>query len=79
MVYDGQEVVGDLSEKIAELVNDSRLEVLRIKNQQKRDQVMQSQRMDESLEELNPTQVFERCLIAHQVLEEQNPCMVKIY
>ena len=75
VVYDGQEVVGDLSEKIAELVKDSRLEVLRIKNQQKRDQVMQSQRMDESLEELNPTQVFERCLIAHQVMEEQKPML----
>lgn len=79
VVYDGQEVVGDLSEKIAELVNDSRLEVLRIKNQQKRDQVMQSQRMDESLEELNPTQVFERCLIAHQVLEEQKPMLWSRY
>ena len=79
VVYDGEEVVGDLSEKIAELVNDSRLEVLRIKNQQKRDQVMQSQRMDESLEELNPTQVFERCLIAHQVLEEQKPMLWSRY
>ncbi|VWX30007.1 Nuclease SbcCD subunit D [Moraxellaceae bacterium 17A] len=79
VVYDGQEVVGDLSEKIAELVKDSRLEVLRIKNQQKRDQVMQSQRMDESLEELNPTQVFERCLIAHQVIEEQKPMLWSRY
>lgn len=79
VVYEGQEVVGDLSEKIAELVKDSRLEVLRIKNQQKRDQVMQSQRMDESLEELNPTQVFERCLIAHQVLEEQKPMLWSRY
>lgn len=79
VVYDGQEVVGDLSEKIAELVKDSRLEVLRIKNQQKRDQVMQSQRIDESLEELNPTQVFERCLIAHQVLEEQKPILWSRY
>ena len=79
VVYDGQEVVGDLSEKIAELAKDSRLEVLRIKNQQKRDQVMQSQRMDESLEELNPTQVFERCLIAHQVLEEQKPILWSRY
>ena len=79
VVYVGQEVVGDLSEKIAELVKDSRLEVLRIKNQQKRDQVMQSQRMDESLEELNPTQVFERCLIAHQVLEEQKPILWSRY
>ena len=79
VVYDGQEVVGDLSEKIAELVKDSRLEVLRIKNQQKRDQVMQSQRMDESLEELNPTQVFERCLVAHQVLEEQKPMLWSRY
>lgn len=79
VVYDGQEVVGDLSEKIAELVKDARLEVLRIKNQQKRDQVMQSQRIDESLEELNPTQVFERCLIAHQVLEEQKPMLWSRY
>ena len=79
VVYDGQEVVGDLSEKIAELVKDSRLEVLRIKNQQKRDQVMQSQRIDESLEELNPTQVFERCLVAHQVLEEQKPMLWSRY
>ena len=79
VVYDGQEVVGDLSEKIAELVKDSRLEVLRIKNQQKRDQVMQSQHMDESLEELNPTQVFERCLIAHQVMEEQKPMLWSRY
>lgn len=79
VVYDGQEVVGDLSEKIAELVKDSMLEVLRIKNQQKRDQVMQSQRVDESLEELNPTQVFERCLIAHQVMEEQKPMLWSRY
>ena len=79
VVYDVQEGVGYLSEKLAELVKDSRLEVLRIKNQQKRDQVMQSQRMDESLEALNPTQVFERCLIAHQVLEEQKPILWSRY
>ena len=79
VVYCGQEVVDDLSEKIAELVKDSRLEVLRIKNQQIRDQVMQSQHIDESLEELNPSQVFERCLIAHQVLEEQKPMLWSRY
>lgn len=75
VVYDGQEVMGDLSEKIAELVKDSPLDVLRIKNQQKRDQLIQHQRMDESLEELDPMQVFERCLAAHQVPAAQQPML----
>lgn len=75
VVYDGQEVVGDLSEQIAGLVKGSALEILRLKNLQKREHLLQSQRIDESLEELNPTQVFDRCLSAHHVTEQQKPML----
>ena len=75
VVYDGKDVIGDLSQQIADLVKDSALAVLRIKNLQKREQLIQSQRIDESLEELDPMQVFERCLAAQQVPEAQQPML----
>lgn len=75
VVYDGREVMGDLSEKITRLIEGTALEVLRLKNLQKRDQLIKSQRLDETLEEMNEKQVFARCLAAHGVTEAQQPML----
>lgn len=79
VTYDGQAVMGDLRERVAELVIDSQLEVLRLKNLQIQAQTLQAQRIDETLDELDETQVFDRLLAAKQVPTDQHAILWRRY
>lgn len=79
IVYDSDTVMGDLREQVNALVKGTSLEVIRLKNLQVRNQTLQAQTMTETLEELDEQQVFERCLTAHHVSEEQKPVMWERY
>lgn len=79
VVYEGAEVIGELPAKIAELAQDSKLSVLRIKNQQLRNQTLQAAHSEETLDELNELQVFERCLNANKVPEAQQATLKRCY
>lgn len=79
VIYDSDTVMGDLREQVNTLVKDTSLEVIRLKNLQVRNQTLQAQTMTETLEELDEQQVFERCLTAHHVSEEQKPVMWERY
>lgn len=71
IVYEGDAVVGDLRERLADAVAGSPLEILRIKNLRIADRALGSIRDEESLGDLDAFEVFDRCLGAHDVPEEQ--------
>jgi exonuclease SbcD len=79
VVYEGDEVIGDLRERLEAAVSDSVMEILRIKNNRIADRVLTQIRDNETLDDLNVNDVFERCLSAHEVPEEQRPELLNAY
>jgi exonuclease SbcD len=71
VVYEGEEVIGDLREQLELVTAGSNIEILRIKNTRISNQVLEPLQLGESLDDLNTVQVFERCLAAHQVPDQQ--------
>lgn len=71
VVYEGHEVLGDLRERLDELVQDSPLEILRVKNRRAVERVLEATAPEETLDDLEPQEVFERCLKAEEVPAEQ--------
>lgn len=67
IIYEGDEIIGDLREKLESLTAKTPLEILRIKNNRILDQILQRTGTQETLEDLDVHQVFMRCLDAHQV------------
>ncbi|MEO5353969.1 MAG: exonuclease SbcCD subunit D C-terminal domain-containing protein [Magnetococcus sp. XQGC-1] len=79
IVYDGAEVISDLRERLENAVAGSELEIVRIKNNRLVAQALQQHYADETLQELEPEEVFARCLAAHEVPEEQQPALQHAY
>jgi exonuclease SbcD len=75
VVYEGPEVIGDLRERLEAVLAGSNLEVLRVKNNQLVQQVLEQSREGETLEDLHELDVFERCLAAREVPEEQRTAL----
>ena len=71
LIYDGNELMGDLRQRIENLVSGSKLDVLRISNLRVVDLALARTHETESLESLSADQVFERCLDAHDVSQEE--------
>jgi len=79
IVYEGDEVVGDLCERLDAAVSGSKLEILRVKNDRVIDRVLGQIHEDETLDDLSVNDVFERCLMIHEVPEEQRPELLRAY
>ena len=71
IVYTGNEIIPDLRERIEALVQGTGMEILRIRNARAVHQVLE--REQDTLDALDVYEVFERCLAAHDVPEEQRP------
>lgn len=71
VIYTGNDIVSDLREQVEAMVADHPIEVLKIKNTQTYNKVLTPQNSDETLQDLNTTEVFERCLETHDVPDEQ--------
>lgn len=69
--YNGEEIVPDLRQKVFEMVQDSSVEVLSVKNLRGSFGQLGSSDELESLEDLTPNQVFERCLKANKIPDDQ--------
>lgn len=77
--YRGEEVIGDLRERLESAVSGTEMEILRIKNKRIIDRVLNRIHAKETLDDLNINDVFERCLVAHEVPEEQRPELLRAY
>jgi exonuclease SbcD len=70
-VYEGDAPAGALRERIEEMTAGSSLEVLRIRNTRLAEQTLGSPEMGESLTDLTPEDVFDRCLSAYDIPESR--------
>lgn len=79
VIYEGEEVVGDLRERLEDAVTGSWLEILRVKNSRIVNRVLQQIDDEETLDDLDINDVFERCLAQHEVPEEQRAELRQTY
>lgn len=79
VVYEGDGVIGDLRERLDAAVSGSGMEILRVKNNRIIDRVLGKIHDDETLDDLNVNEVFERCLAVHNVPDEQRPELLRAY
>jgi len=80
VAYDGDELIGDLRERLEEAVAGSSLRILRVRNQRLAVRVLcQDPGEEEDLGNLTPDTVFARCLDAHEVPEAQRPLLRQSY
>lgn len=71
IIYEGEEIITNLRERLETSITGSRLEILRIQNNRLLDQVLDQINDNETLDELSVNEVFARCLAANAVPAEQ--------
>ncbi|MES9902640.1 MAG: exonuclease SbcCD subunit D C-terminal domain-containing protein [Sedimenticola sp.] len=79
IVYEGDEVIGDLRERLDTAISESEMEILRVRDNRIIDRVLGQIHYEETLDDLNVQDVFERCLSAHEVQEDQRPELLRTY
>ncbi len=79
IVYEGDEVIGDLRERLDAAISESEMEILRVRDNRIIDRVLGQIHYEETLDDLNVQDVFERCLSAHEVQEDQRPELLRTY
>ena len=79
VIYEGDEVIGDLRDRLEAAISGTQMEILRIKNNRIIDRVLGQIHEEETLDDLNVNDVFERCLTVHDVPEEQRPELLRAY
>jgi exonuclease SbcD len=79
VTYDGSEVIGDLRERLESAISGTKMEILRIKNNRIIDRVLRQIHEEETLDDLNVNDVFERCLAVHCVPDNQRPELLQTY
>ena len=79
IVYEGDEIVGNLRERLDEASKGTGMEILRVRNNQVLQSAIGRMGAEESLDELDVTEVFKRCLDSHEVPEEQRPELLSAY
>jgi exonuclease SbcD len=79
IIYEGDEIAGDLRSRLDEAVQGSGLEILRVKNNRVLERAMSDMGADETLDDLDVTDVFKRCLESHEISEDQRPALLNSY
>ena len=71
VIYEGEEAIGNLRERVYKLVENTSIEVLKIQNAMLFNAVMKQYEKEVELQDLNPADVFDQCLIDHGIPDEQ--------
>lgn len=79
IIYDGEEIAGNLQERLDEIIAGSSLEILRTKNNRIMERALAGMYAEETLDDLDVTEVFQRCLKANDVPEEQQAELLGAY
>lgn len=79
IVYEGDEIVGNLRERLDEATFGTRIEVLRAKNNRMLERAMSGIDSEETLDDLDVKDVFVRCLDAHNVSDIQRGELLSAY
>lgn len=73
--YDGEALVPDLREQVTAAAENSPLVLLRIRNNRSYDYALRQSTETETLDDLQVDEVFERCLAANAIAEDQRPLL----
>ena len=79
IVYDGDEIAGDLRERLDEAIEKTGLEILRVKNNRVLERAMSGMDAEETLDDLDVTDVFTRCLESREIPDDQRPALFSAY
>ena len=79
VIYEGDEVISDLRERLEAAISGTQMEILRIRNNRVISRVLGQIHAEETLDDLDVNDVFERCLAAHEVPDEQRPELLRAY
>ncbi|MDQ1278646.1 MAG: repair protein SbcD/Mre11, partial [Thermodesulfobacteriota bacterium] len=79
IVYEGDEVAGSLRGRLDEAVAGTDMEVLRVGNNRILERALRGTDGGETLDDLDATEVFRRCLAAHEVPEDQHSALLEAY
>lgn len=71
VIYEGQEAIGNLRKRVYKLVENTSIEVLKIQNAMLFNAVMKQYEKEVELQDLNPADVFDQCLIDHGIPDDQ--------
>ncbi|MYN11572.1 exonuclease subunit SbcD [Pusillimonas sp. TS35] len=77
--YEGSAVLGDLRDRLDALVAGSAIEILRVRNNRVAALALAQADSAETLDDLNPEEVFQRCLAAHDVPPAQRDALLDSY
>ncbi len=79
VIYEGEEVIGDLRERLEAAVANTQIEILRIKNNRIIDKVLGQIHEEETLDDLDVNDVFQRCLAVKEVPQDQHEELLRTY
>ena len=79
IVYDGDEIAGDLRVRLDEAIENTGMEILRVKNNRVLERALSGMDGEETLDDLDVADVFTRCLESHEIPEDQRPALVSAY
>ncbi|MDP2285884.1 MAG: exonuclease SbcCD subunit D C-terminal domain-containing protein, partial [Pseudohongiella sp.] len=85
VIYTGEEIVPDLRERLEAITTGGHtntttpVTILRIKNHRISTQSLTADMPEQTLDDLTPHDVFERCLQAHDIPDEQRPALQYAY
>lgn len=77
--YEGDEIAADLQERLKEAVAGTGIEILRVKNNRVLERALRGESGEETLDDLDATEVFTRRLDALEVPEDQRPGLFSAY
>lgn len=79
VVYEGDDIVGNLRNRLDEAVEGTDMEILRITNNRLMEHAVGGTAAEKSLDEMDATEVFERCLKAHDVPEDRHRSLLSAF
>jgi exonuclease SbcD len=77
--YTGKDLATGLKEELELLVENTQIEILRVINRRIIENVLSQGTEDETLDDLDEKDVFERCLDTHEIQGEQRTMLVDLY
>jgi len=79
VIYEGNEMIGNMRALLDETVAGTGMEILRVRNNRILEHALKRMTANETLEDLDTTDVFKRCLEAHEIPEEKRSALMDAY
>ncbi|GAA0682088.1 exonuclease SbcCD subunit D C-terminal domain-containing protein [Marinobacterium maritimum] len=79
VLYEGDQIAADLRQWLEQRVDGTPLVLLRVRNNRVVDRILSRSGDEETLDDLQPAEVFERALVAHQVPDAQQAELKQLF